>query len=132
MTADAARFAPALSPTTASRSGSPPCAEISLAVHSSAARTSSCADGNLASGGPAVGRGHDDRTDVEGQGAGRFVDDGEVPDPADAAGSGALDHIPAVRLLIDRARTVLADFDVTSENREAVATACAPPCASKC
>jgi len=75
-------------------------------------------------GGPAVGRGHDDRTDVEGQGAGRFVDDGEVPDPADAAGSGALDHIPAVRLLIDRARTVLADFDVTSENREAVVELC--------
>ncbi len=47
-----------------------------------------------------------------------------VPDEADAAGSGPLDHVPAVRLLIDRARTVLPDFDVTSENREAVIELC--------
>ncbi|GAA4708868.1 LuxR family transcriptional regulator [Pseudonocardia yuanmonensis] len=47
-----------------------------------------------------------------------------VPDEAEASGTAALDHVPAVRLLVDRARSVLPDFAVTPENREAVVTLC--------
>ncbi|NKQ54683.1 AAA family ATPase [Amycolatopsis sp. K13G38] len=48
----------------------------------------------------------------------------EVPDSDAAAGAGALDHVPAVRLLVDRARSVLPDFTVIPENREAVVALC--------
>lgn len=47
-----------------------------------------------------------------------------VPEGADATGTGTLDHVPAVQLLVDRARSVLPDFAVTPENREAVVSLC--------
>ncbi|WP_431929336.1 ATP-binding protein [Amycolatopsis tucumanensis] len=47
-----------------------------------------------------------------------------VPEESDAAGTGALDHVPAVQLLVDRARAVLPDFAVTPENRAAVVALC--------
>ncbi|WP_210406801.1 ATP-binding protein [Prauserella flavalba] len=47
-----------------------------------------------------------------------------VPSDADVASAGSLDHVPAVRLLVDRARAVLPGFVVTPDNREAVAQLC--------
>lgn len=47
-----------------------------------------------------------------------------VPEESDATGTGTLDHVPAVQLLVDRARSVLPDFAVTPENREAVVGLC--------
>lgn len=47
-----------------------------------------------------------------------------VPEESDAAGCGSLDHVPAVELLVDRARSVLPEFAVTPENREAVVRLC--------
>jgi predicted ATPase/DNA-binding CsgD family transcriptional regulator len=47
-----------------------------------------------------------------------------VPEESEATGTGTLDHVPAVQLLLDRARGVLPDFAVTRENREAVVGLC--------
>jgi predicted ATPase len=47
-----------------------------------------------------------------------------VPGESDAAGEGSLEHVPAVRLLVDRARAVLPDFAVTPDNRAAVVALC--------
>lgn len=47
-----------------------------------------------------------------------------VPGESDAEGDSSLEHVPAVRLLVDRARAVLPDFAVTPENRAAVVALC--------
>ncbi|MGW4398264.1 ATP-binding protein [Amycolatopsis nivea] len=47
-----------------------------------------------------------------------------VPDASDACGTSTLDHVPAVKLLIDRARDVLPAFAVTAENRGAIVALC--------
>ena len=47
-----------------------------------------------------------------------------VPGDPDAAGSRSLDDVPAVRLLLDRARSVLPDFTITPANRTAVVALC--------
>jgi predicted ATPase/DNA-binding CsgD family transcriptional regulator len=47
-----------------------------------------------------------------------------VPGDPDAAGSRSLDDVPAVRLLLDRARSVLPEFTITSGNRTAVVELC--------
>ncbi|WP_154676152.1 LuxR C-terminal-related transcriptional regulator [Amycolatopsis benzoatilytica] len=47
-----------------------------------------------------------------------------VPEESDASGAGALDHVPAVQLLLDRAQDVLPGFTVTAENRAAVVALC--------
>ena len=47
-----------------------------------------------------------------------------VPDDAEALCSIDLERVPAVRLLLDRARAVLPDFEVTAENRQAVIALC--------
>ncbi|KAA9163622.1 LuxR family transcriptional regulator [Amycolatopsis acidicola] len=47
-----------------------------------------------------------------------------VPEESDACGAGELEYVPAVQLLLDRARDVLPDFTVTAENRAAVVTLC--------
>jgi predicted ATPase/DNA-binding CsgD family transcriptional regulator len=47
-----------------------------------------------------------------------------VPGDPDAAGSRSLDDVPAVRLLLDRARSVLPEFAITPANRAAVVELC--------
>ncbi|MEJ2861736.1 ATP-binding protein [Actinomycetospora flava] len=47
-----------------------------------------------------------------------------VPGDLDAAGSRSLDDVPAVRLLVDRARSVLPEFAITPANRAAVVELC--------
>jgi predicted ATPase/DNA-binding CsgD family transcriptional regulator len=47
-----------------------------------------------------------------------------VPDEGDVARAGTLDHVPAVRLLADRARSVLPGFTVNDRNRGSVAQLC--------
>ena len=47
-----------------------------------------------------------------------------VPGDPDAAGSRSLDDVPAVRLLLDRARSVLPEFTITPTNRTAVVALC--------
>jgi predicted ATPase/DNA-binding CsgD family transcriptional regulator len=47
-----------------------------------------------------------------------------VPGDPDAAGSRSLDDVPAVRLLLDRARSVLPEFAITPANRVAVVELC--------
>lgn len=47
-----------------------------------------------------------------------------VPSEADLAGAGSLEHVPAVRLFIDRARSIVPDFTVEAHNRESVAQLC--------
>jgi len=47
-----------------------------------------------------------------------------VPGDLDAGRSRSLDDVPAVRLLLDRARSVLPDFVITSANRAAVIELC--------
>ena len=47
-----------------------------------------------------------------------------VPGEADAATAGTLDHVPAVHLLVDRARSVLPGFTVNDGNRGSVVQLC--------
>jgi len=47
-----------------------------------------------------------------------------VPGDPDAVGSRSLDDVPAVRLLLDRARSVLPEFTITPANRAAVVELC--------
>ncbi|HZZ47866.1 MAG TPA: LuxR C-terminal-related transcriptional regulator [Pseudonocardia sp.] len=47
-----------------------------------------------------------------------------VPEEQEAQRSGSLEHVPSVRLLVDRARGVLPGFTVTRDNREAVVNLC--------
>src|SRR5260370_15085755 len=47
-----------------------------------------------------------------------------VPDEGDVARAGTLDHVPSVRLLADRARSVLPGFTVNDRNRGSVAQLC--------
>ncbi|MFC4002733.1 ATP-binding protein [Prauserella oleivorans] len=47
-----------------------------------------------------------------------------VPSDADLASAGTLEHVPAVRLFADRARSVVPGFAVNQHNRESVAQLC--------